>query len=312
MLIIDTDAGTDDFLAISIALETMPEDILGISAVYGNVSVGQAVENIAYFLQLSGRGDDIPIWRGAATPLQHDAVLAQDIHGADGLGAARSVVPQLSSTEWHDSLSAFLSLKPSPEAKAPPIDLLFIGPCTNGPALVDAIGTNRIGRVVIMGGSIFDVGNITPQAEFNVYNDPEAFRYMLTSGLDVTLVPLDITRKVQLGTSLIQGMGGTSASDLILALREAMLGYATAYGDLEGIDGCYAHDALAWLVMRHPERFKLQKMSVDVCVSDDKTRGELRLAEGGTADNPSSEISVALGADWKWVRETITSYLRSG
>jgi inosine-uridine nucleoside N-ribohydrolase len=151
-----------------------------------------------------------------------------------------------------------------------------------------------------MSGAFFDRGNITDCAEFNAYNDPQALAAVLSAGVPVTLVPLDLCRKVLLTLDHIRAYSASTLVDgapITAALQE----YAKAYEHWEGIKGCFPHDAIALLVMLRPDQFFIIDAEVSVDANADN-RGCTRVnAIGGSRAN----ARLALGGDLKWVRQMI-------
>jgi inosine-uridine nucleoside N-ribohydrolase len=159
------------------------------------------------------------------------------------------------------------------------------------------LGAKRINRIVLMSGVFFDYGNVTNWAEFNAYNDPQALADTLAAGIPVTLVPLDLCRKILLTCDRIDAFAAATVIDgpaTVAALRE----YAKANERQGGIRGCFPHDAIALLVLLRPDQFYLVegKVSVDV---DAKSRGCTRL---NTIGGSNVNARVALGGRLRWVR----------
>src|ERR1700688_474173 len=181
-IIIDTDPGQDDAVAILLALASPDElDVLAILAVAGNVGLAQNARNALKVVELSGR-TDIPVYAGSVRPMRRQLVRAEHVHGASGLDGPDLPEPTLKLQAGHgvdfmvDTLTA---------AEPASITLCTLGPLTNiAMALLKAPACIRgIGEIVMMGGAYFEVGNITPSAEFNILVDPEAADVVLRSGV---------------------------------------------------------------------------------------------------------------------------------
>jgi len=188
-LIIDTDAGVDDAVAILLALASPAHAVAAITTVSGNVAVEQVVRNVGTVLD-AARADDIPIYRGAELPLTVDRVHAAHVHGEDGLGDA-GFRPSGRKAEKEDAVGALLHL-----AREDPggYELVTLGPLTNL-ALALAMEPRLPGmfrRITVMGGAVRGTGNVTPVAEFNVYADPEAAAVVFERVPEVTLLPWEI------------------------------------------------------------------------------------------------------------------------
>ena len=194
-IIIDTDPGQDDGVALLLALAS-PEDLdlLGVVAVAGNVPLWRTSENARKIVDLSGR-KDVPVYAGCARPMRRDPVTAEHVHGETGLNGIDLPAP-VTQLQGQHGVDFIIDAVRTAEDKA--VTLCTLGPLTNvAMALVKAPDiAPRLREIVSMGGAYFEVGNITPAAEFNIYVDPEAAAVVLESGVPVTLLPLDVTHQV--------------------------------------------------------------------------------------------------------------------
>ncbi len=194
-IIIDTDPGQDDAVAMLLALAAPDElDILGIVAVAGNVPVELTARNALKIVELSGR-TEVPVYAGAARPLRRQPVTAEAVHGKTGLDGASLPEPTIAVRPTHgaDFLIGALSVHGPGE-----VTICALGPLTDvALALVKAPQiAPQIKEIVAMGGAHLGGGNITPAAEFNIFADPEAADIVFGAGVPVTLVPLDVTHRV--------------------------------------------------------------------------------------------------------------------
>jgi len=193
-VIIDTDPGLDDALAIFLACASPKLEIAGVVTVAGNIGLSRVTENA---LKLLGSIDrqDIPVIAGAEKPLRGEPLAAADIHGEDGLGGVALPTPARAaiSADATGFIEAELMRR-----EAGSLCVLALGPLTNLAKLVQdrPRAAARLRGIIAMGGAVRDRGNVTPFAEFNIAADPEAADIVLRSGVPVTLVPLDVTRKV--------------------------------------------------------------------------------------------------------------------
>ena len=188
---IDCDPGVDDSAAIFAALQLEQLDIKGVSAVSGNVLLDKTYPNARDLVAMGGRAD-IPVYKGAMSPLRRESVTAAYVHGDNGLGGAelpKSDAPEPTKTAWDALYDAAV------EAKGELI-LIAVGPLTNIGLALAKYGDlpKLIKKAVIMGGSA-TMGNTTPAAEFNVYVDPEAADMLFASGIPVVMCGLDVTLK---------------------------------------------------------------------------------------------------------------------
>ena len=193
-IIIDTDPGQDDGVAILLALAS-PEDVevLGVVAVGGNVPLSRTSLNARKIVELSGR-TDVPVYAGCARPIMRKPVTAEHVHGNTGLNGLELPEPTLPLQAQHGVDFIVETVR---NAGPKSVTLCTLGPLTNvAMALVKAPEiVPNIAEIVSMGGAYFEAGNVTPAAEFNIYVDPEAAETVLTSGIPVTLMSLDVTHQ---------------------------------------------------------------------------------------------------------------------
>jgi len=268
-VIIDTDPGVDDALALLLAMRSPELKIEGITAVAGNVPLELTLPNALRMVEIAGR-TDIPVAAGAKSPLLRRLVTATYAHGENGLGGAVFPEPQR---------------KPIPEPAAEfirqivrqypgEITLLTIGPLTNvGAALnSDAELARMVRGLVMMGGSLSG-GNITPAAEFNIYVDPEAARIVFQSGIPITMVGLDVTRKTSLTEEQVQTLEAAKnpVSQAAATIGRNALNHNRERGFLVGPN---MHDSLAVAGFLDPSILELQDYYVDVETTGELTAGE--------------------------------------
>ena len=270
-IIIDTDPGQDDAVAILLALASPDEfDILGIVAVAGNVGLAQNARNALKVVELSGR-TDVPVYAGCERPMRRKLVTAEHVHGPTGLDGPDLPEPTIRLQEKHGVDFIVDTLR----AEAPgTVTLCALGPLTNvAMALVKAPDiAPRIREIVMMGGAYFEVGNITPAAEFNIYVDPEAADVVLTSGISVTMLPLDLTHGV---LSLAHRLEAFAAiGNKVGKAVSELLSFSERF-DLEkyGGEGAPLHDpcVIAWLLK--PDLFDGRRINVTVETASELTRG---------------------------------------
>ena len=192
MLLIDTDPGTDDAIALLMALGgASPLDVGGITTVGGNVRLADATRNALAVLQYLGR-DDIPVARGASRPLSRSYPYAYGFHGPRGLTVR---LPKPTTTPLDDRAVDFIQR--TLKERSTPTTLLALGPLTNVARLLRLHPDTfrQVSHLVIMGGAVGVSGNVTPHAEFNFYSDPKAAKAVLASGMETTLVDLRVCRQ---------------------------------------------------------------------------------------------------------------------
>jgi len=195
-VIIDCDAGQDDAINLLLAMAAPAElDILGITAVAGNVPLPLTQRNVRFVCDVAGRVD-IPVYAGSARPLQRPLVTAEDVHGETGLDGVRIVGPTHPLEKQHAVDFIVDTLQAADDAS---VTLVLTGPLTNialafakSPASVA-----KVAEIVLMGGAMREGGNITPAAEFNIFVDPHAAEAVLACGRPITMIGLDATYQVR-------------------------------------------------------------------------------------------------------------------
>ena len=218
-IIIDTDPGKDDAVAILLALASPAElDVLALVAVAGNVPVTRTSRNALALAALAGQ-PDLPVYAGCARPLVRPPITAEHVHGASGLHGLDLPEPATPLRPGHGVDYLVDALRAAPPGE---VTLCLLGPATNlAMALVKAPDiAGRIAEVVWMAGARREGGNVTPAAEFNAYADPEAAAVVLASGVPLTLLPLDLTHQVRLTADRLARLRqvGTAAARAVVAL----------------------------------------------------------------------------------------------
>ncbi|WP_127145346.1 nucleoside hydrolase [Pelagibacterium montanilacus] len=292
-IIIDTDPGQDDAVAILLALASPAEiDLLGIVTIAGNVGLARNTLNALKVLELSGR-TGVPVHAGCARPLLRPLVTAEHVHGQTGLDGPDLPAPQSEATPGHGVDFIIDRVRAEPEGS---VTLCALGPLTNlAMALVKAPDiAPRIGRIVLMGGAYFEVGNITPAAEFNIYVDPEAADIVFRSGVPLTVLPLDVTHQMLATPERIaafRNMGNRSGA----AIAD-MLGYSERF-DLAkyGWPGAPLHDpcVIAWLLA--PEIFSGRHCNVAIETTSELTRGMTVTDYWHVTDRPANAMFIRSG-----------------
>jgi pyrimidine-specific ribonucleoside hydrolase len=232
-VVLDCDPGHDDAIAILLALASPELDVRGISTVAGNQTVDLTTRNALAVLALAGR-EDVPVARGAASPLRRALRTAPDVHGASGLGGAREL-PAATAEPVAEDAAAFLA-----DRLAPGITLVATAPLTNV-ALALACGA-RPGRIVWMGGGIHE-GDVTETAEFNAFVDPEAAEIVFAAGLEPIMIGLDVTHRALVTPEYHERLRNAgTAGRFVAGLLDF---YGAVYRERHGWPGPPVHDALA-------------------------------------------------------------------
>lgn len=268
-VIIDTDPGVDDALALLLAMRSPELKIEGITPVAGNVPLDLTLPNTLRMVEIAGR-TDIPVAVGAKAPLVRRLVTAAYAHGENGLGGA--VFPEPKTKPIAEPAAEFIR---TIVRKYPgEVTLIPIGPLTNiATALhLDAELAGMVRGVVLMGGSLSG-GNITPAAEFNVYVDPEAARIVFQSGIPITMVGLDATRKTSLTEDHVRTLEGSQnpVSQAAAKIGRNAINHNREQGFLVGPN---MHDSLAVAAFLDPSILKFKEYYVDVETTGELTAGE--------------------------------------
>ena len=268
-VIIDTDPGVDDAFALLLAMRSPELKIEGITPVAGNVPLELTLPNALRMVEIAGR-TDIPVAAGAKTPLTRRLVTAAYVHGENGLGGAEFPEPKAKPVS-----------EPAPEfirttvRKHPgEITLITIGPLTNVAMALDLDPDlhGMIPRIVMMGGSLSG-GNITPAAEFNIYVDPEAARIVFQSGIPITMVGLDVTRKTGLTEAHVRRL--EAAQNPVSQAAANIARHAIQhYREAGFLVDPNMHDSLAVAAFLNPSLLKWKEYYVDVETSGELTAGE--------------------------------------
>jgi purine nucleosidase len=250
-IIIDTDPGQDDALAILLALASPDDiDLLGIVAVAGNVPLSLTSRNIRVVCELAGRRD-VPCFAGSDRPLVRPLRTAEHVHGKTGLDGADLPEPTMPLDPRHGVDFIIDTLRTHEPGT---VTLCPLGPLTNiaaafrrAPDIVD-----RVQEIVLMGGAYFEVGNITPAAEFNIFVDPEAAETVIKSGARITMIPLDLTHKALTSKARIEAFRHMGTR-----VGTAVAGWLDFFERFDvqkyGAEGGPLHDpnVIAWLLEPH-------------------------------------------------------------
>ncbi|MGZ8422338.1 MAG: nucleoside hydrolase [Nitrospira sp.] len=308
-VIIDTDPGADDALAILLALASPELQVVGVTTVCGNVPVGQATKNLFRILNLVKTPPGLLVGQGAARPLEEDLITALQVHGNDGLGELDVLLtpagtprypparlPSVLSTAqevWNDCVRRY------PDE----VTLITLGPLTNV-ALglkVNPLTVQKFHSVIVMGGAIAVPGNIVPAAEFNIYVDPHAAHRVFKASLPLTLVPLDVTTRVGVTRDILATWVAESHGPfgrVVADLTNKAFGFAEEH---EGHGLFYFHDPLAVLAAVDPSLMTMVPYHVSVEMAGQVSRGitiaDRRIRKPEQKATPNMHVAVDVDVD---------------
>jgi inosine-uridine nucleoside N-ribohydrolase len=308
-VIIDTDPGVDDALAIVLALRSPELKVEAITTVNGNVSLEQATKNASLLLDLVDLEPRPILARGAAQPLKKRPLRAHSVHGSDGLGdldrfknpdgSRRYPEPELS-PHLPDATEVILDLlKRYPDE----LSLIGLGPLTNlaNTLAADQKSMERLREVIIMGGAIRVPGNITPAAEFNIFVDPDAAGRVFASGLPMKLVPLDVTEEVLLESGEIEELVRKMEPHLGTFLSDCTSKAVGTMERVKGIAGIYLHDPLAVGVAIDHSIVNTTPLHVDIetrrGMAQGMTLADLRAIRDDLKQPPNMHVALEVAAE---------------
>ena len=278
-VVIDTDPGIDDAVALMMAIASPDIDIKAVTAVFGNVDVDKAFDNIRRVFSVCGMKKMPLLGKGAANSLSAEPYKPRFVHGVDGLGNTDlELSGAVSRAESADEVIKRAVTKGE-------IDLFVaLGPLTNIARILieEPVIKDSIKEILIMGGSVFTAGNATNEAEFNFYQDPEAAKVVLNSKIPVKLVSLDLTRQILFTRDLLKRIRRKKDSPLsrfIHSMFDYALDYHKRYKERDGI---YLPDVLAMCAVINGGVVSYKDLSLDVDIKKDKGRVFDNLEAGNT------------------------------
>ncbi|NTW12100.1 MAG: nucleoside hydrolase [Anaerolineales bacterium] len=289
-ILLDTDPGIDDALAILLALASPELSLEGLSVVHGNCSLDRAVTNGLSILELVN-ASHIPLARGCALPLVQPSLLAAETHGNTGLGYAKLPEPRIQPIGQHGSDFLIEKILSNPGE----ITLVAIGPLTNVALAVrkEPKFAKSLKELIIMGGAIRHEGNQTALAEFNTFVDPHAAHIVFHAGIPTTLVPLDVTYQCLLTAQDVERLLKID-SPIPGFIKDATDFYMEYHASYQGIQGCIINDPLALALTFAPELCDYEELPVDVDISGGVSMGKT-FADFYNYQKKPANMRVALG-----------------
>ncbi|MCV3271912.1 nucleoside hydrolase [Roseobacter sinensis] len=289
-IIIDTDPGQDDAVAILLALASPEEiEVLGITCVAGNVPLAFTSKNARIICELAGK-PEVKVYAGCDRPLGRDLVTAEHVHGETGLNGPVLPDPVMPLQETHAVDYLIETLR----AAAPKsVTLCPLGPLTNiATALTRAPEiAETVQEIVLMGGAYFEVGNITPTAEFNIYVDPQAADIVFKSGVPIVVMPLDVTHK-----ALVTAPRNAAFRNLGNAVGTAVAEMTDFFERFDrekyGSDGAPLHDPCVTAYLIRPELFSGRQINVEIETQSELTMGMTVADWWGVTDRPPNALFI--------------------
>ncbi len=302
-ILLDTDPGIDDTMAIFYAMADPEIELVGMTTVFGNVFTPDGTRNALALCELAGQ--NIPVAEGAHVPLvqpQHPP--ADFVHGKHGLGNATLPEPQskADSRPAHQFIAETLAARPGE------ITLVAVGPLTNIALTLQNHPevTKTAKNVVVMGGAVRTPGNVNQYAEANIWNDPHAAEIVFAADWDVSLVGLDVTERIQCTPDDFAPMTNSSPKCGAL-MNEAAAFYFQFHIDSKGLNACFLHDPAAIICAQQPELFEMASTPITMRVDGEEAG---RTVEDPKASTPA--IKVCVEPDAKAIKARFLKHLRSG
>lgn len=297
-IVLDTDPGIDDAMAIAVALASPEIEVLALTTVFGNHELDVTTGNARRILDHLGR-DDVPVARGAAGPVAGSAhPPATFVHGHDGLGDCGYPPPSRPAEPGRTAAELIVDLARSRPGE---ITLVAIGPLTNLALArrIDPQIEDLVAGVVLMGGAVTVPGNVTPAAEANIWNDPTAADEVLGGRWPITLIGLDVTHQVHADRAWLSEVA-TVPTPAARLVADTAPTYVEFHRATDGVDGIHCHDAAAVVQLLRPDLFATRAMAVRV-VTDGFAAGATVGTDRPVPADPSwagrPTVDVAVGVD---------------
>jgi inosine-uridine nucleoside N-ribohydrolase len=285
-LILDCDPGHDDAVALLLALAATEAELVGVTTVAGNQTIDKTTANALRVLEFAGRGE-LPVAAGAGRPLVRERIVAVNVHGETGLDGPE--LPPPAGTPVAGHAVEFLAARVAGRTLVP------TGPLTNVALLLALHPQARPDRIVLMGGAIGE-GNTTPAAEFNIWADPEAARRVFESGIDVTMVGLDVTHQAIVTPELQEelrraGRAGRFVAELVDFYSRF---HTERYPELGGSP---MHDPVALAYALRPELLEVRRAHVEVDCAWGLGRGRTNVDFRGRGGEPNANVAVGIDSE---------------
>ena len=296
-LVICTDPGIDDFIALSMVLSKPEFDVLGMVALSGNVGLDVTINNALLACEYNARAD-IPVLAGSAKPLVRPVRSASNIHGKSGLGASLELYAKGTPSEKNGA-DFIIEMARKYTGK---LEILSLGPLTDVALVLEKAPeiAKAIACITIMGGGVH-AGNATKYAEFNIVADPEAASVVFSSGVKTVMIGLDATNCCLQPRADIELLrADTALGQLVPAM---LTDYADVYKQVHNLDGMIIHDAISAVYLWKPELFSCLPCRIEVCLIDGEHLGQ-------TVPEAGDTCLAATSCDAQAVREEILSMMQ--
>jgi inosine-uridine nucleoside N-ribohydrolase len=287
-ILLDCDPGHDDAIALLLALASPELELLGVTTVAGNQTLEKTTANAIRVLEFAGRAD-VTVAAGADRPLVREPFVAAYVHGETGLDGPDLPPPQSAPVNRH----AVDFLADKIREVDGRVTLVPVGPLTNVALLLALHPDARPERIVLMGGAIAE-GNVTPAAEFNIWCDPEAAARVFASGIDLTMVDLDVTHKALFTTAHIGRLAGRVGEMVTELLRF----YDRFHREVYGFEGSPIHDAVAVAHVLRRDIVETKHLNVEIDVESELCRGRTVVdLWRRTEREPNAHVAVDVDAE---------------
>ncbi|XP_052174340.1 uridine nucleosidase 1-like isoform X1 [Diospyros lotus] len=310
-IIIDTDPGVDDSMAIFLAFQSPQLEILGLTTVFGNTATEDATRNALLLCEIAGC-PGLPVAEGSSEPLKGGKPRVADfVHGSDGLG--NIFLPPPKSKKIENTASEFLVDMVSQHPGE--VSILALGPLTNLALAVkrDSTFASKVKRVVILGGSFFALGNVNPAAEANIYGDPEAADVVFTCGANISVVGINITTQVKMTDDDLEKLRLSKGRHAQIISNMCKF-YRDWHVASDGVYGIFLHDPVSFVALVRPDLFTFKKGVVRVetqglCVGHTLMDQGLKKWNSSNPWTGHSPVSVAWTVNVDEVRDYILELL---
>ena len=287
-ILLDCDPGHDDAIALLLALASPELELLGVTTVAGNQTLDKTTANAIRLLEFADR-NEIPVAAGADRPLVREQYVASYVHGETGLDGPDLPPPHGSPVDRH----AVDFLADAIRETGGNVTLVPTGPLTNVALMLALHPDARPERIVLMGGAIAE-GNVTPAAEFNIWADPEAAARVFASGIDVTMVGLDVTHRALFTSAHVERLTGR-VGRMVAELLEF---YGHFHKEVYNFDGSPIHDAVAVAHVIRDDIVKTEHLNTEIDVESELCRGRTVVdVWRRSGREPNSHVGVAIDAD---------------